>query len=141
MKRSKQKGFTLIELMIVVAIIGVLSAIAVPAYQNYVAKSEASSALATLKSAMTPAELYIQENGDFTATDETTVFSAIGVSSASSTLGTLDVSGTNTIRFSFTSGSMANSGTVSIQRNNTSGWNCTTSSVPSAAIPSSCTGS
>ncbi|BBC39959.1 prepilin-type N-terminal cleavage/methylation domain-containing protein [Photobacterium damselae subsp. piscicida] len=50
-----QKGFTLIELMIVVAIIGVLSAIAIPAYKDYVKKSQMASAMATMKSLITPA--------------------------------------------------------------------------------------
>ena len=56
MKRTMQKGFTLIELMIVVAIIGILAAVALPAYQDYTKRSHVSEGMSLAsgaKSAMT----------------------------------------------------------------------------------------
>ena len=58
---NTQKGFTLIELMIVVAIIGILAAIAIPAYQNYVAKSQVSVGLADISGGKTNTELKLSE--------------------------------------------------------------------------------
>ena len=58
--RKSKKGFTLIELMIVVAIIGILAAIAIPAFVNYVKRSKTSEAGANLKSLFTGAAAYYE---------------------------------------------------------------------------------
>ena len=64
---KKQQGFTLIELMIVVAIIAILAAIALPAYQNYVAKSQVTAGLADIRGGVTAFEEGIQSGTQTTA--------------------------------------------------------------------------
>ena len=63
MKSRIQAGFTLIELMIVVAIIGILAAIAIPAYQNYIARAQVTDALMLLGGLRNPVAEYWQSNG------------------------------------------------------------------------------
>jgi type IV pilus assembly protein PilA len=63
MKKQAQAGFTLIELMIVVAIIGILAAVAIPAYSDYTAKAKIANAVSAVDSLKTAVALCAQEAG------------------------------------------------------------------------------
>ncbi|MDM1707590.1 pilin [Thiopseudomonas alkaliphila] len=70
MKAQMQKGFTLIELMIVVAIIGILAAVALPAYQDYTNRAKMSEVLSFASSGKTAVAEYYQSEGKLPADNE-----------------------------------------------------------------------
>ncbi len=76
MLKQMQKGFTLIELMIVVAIIGILAAIAIPAYQNYTIRAQVTEGLTLADGWKTSVSEFYAQNGTFPATSTTTAASA-----------------------------------------------------------------
>ncbi|OEF24962.1 pilin [Vibrio rumoiensis] len=130
-KKKLQKGFTLIELMIVVAVIGVLAAIAIPQYQNYVKKAALGSALATATSLKTNVEDYIAVNGDFPSAGDAISFA----------LGTVKydtpVSAAGNILAKITQGP-AKEATVTLKRSSAGVWTCV-NSLSSAVSLNGCT--
>ena len=89
LKQRAQQGFTLIELMIVVAIIGILAAVAIPQYKNYTMKAKIGNALTSVDSVKTAIALCIQETGDKANCDA----GANGVPATTSFTATREVSG------------------------------------------------
>lgn len=87
MKRLLIKGFTLIELMIVIAIIAILAAIAIPAYQGYTARAQLAEAFVDLDNAKTAVLIYIQSSGEGSSLGQ------LGTSLSNAVVGLGDISG------------------------------------------------
>ena len=151
MNANIQKGFTLIELMIVVAIIGILAAIAIPQYQNYIAKSQVTRAMGEISSVKTAYEVCMNEGNDAAgacalnitksniqnttvdgAAQSTTGFNTNALLPAGIITATFANKAANTLK---TSGS----NTILWTRSADGSWRCTTT-VAAKYAPASCSG-
>jgi len=138
---KKQQGFTLIELMIVVAIIAILAAIALPAYQNYVAKSQVTAGLADIRGGVTAYEEGIQSGSTQDPTDPAVLgLTASTPRCAIEATGTFEDDGGQTISCELKGNPKVVGKTVTLTRSPSGTWDCTvTGGLDEKFLPGGCT--
>ena len=135
---NNQKGFTLIELMIVVAIIGILAAIAIPAYQNYTKRSHVTEGLNLAGGAKAAVSEYYSSNGEWPTNN-----SKAGLAAAKSIKGNAVRSVTvNGSKITIEYNTKVNAGSNLILKGSaTSGgvtWDCKTGTLKAELRPANC---
>jgi type IV pilus assembly protein PilA len=145
MKRSLQKGFTLIELMIVVAIIGILAAVALPAYQDYTVRAKVSEVILAASSAKTNVAESAQINAAMPTANSVTIdtqvskfVSGVAYSQTSTSVGVITVT-TTTSDANISNKTLQMTGTLAANGQVT--WVCATGATNGIAakyLPSSC---
>lgn len=139
---NTQKGFTLIELMIVVAIIGILAAIAIPAYQDYTARAQASEGLKATAGLQSDIGVYISENADLTGVEADPAIVAAATALEGKYFAGATVAAGGVITVPFTSGALATqtmtiTPSVAAAGGQISGWQCA-GLTKAQHIPSGC---
>ena len=137
--KKQMQGFTLIELMIVVAIIGILAAIALPAYQDYIARSQVTEAVASASAVKTSITEYYASQG--ACPSDSTYDDSIGgryTQSAHQTQCSILVTMRNTSPVNAAVKGTTMNMTPQFTNNVINKWTCTTGSMAIKYLPSGC---